>query len=430
MTLDGLTLLRFAHAFDSGGGTESYLDDIDRALLNRNAMTIIRMHLTQLGPRRPSEQTSIGRGKLIRIRMPILPETGLRWSSDEQLVRARIKKKLRDWVLYNPMVWNTVGSKWTASFRLSPQAGEAVGAGLAAAEIMNVNPIDLAVLHFFGGADADEVIEQARAHSVPIAVLNHYSNDRFMHLAMRKHAMVADGVAGVNGLQVPPYLKRRFNNLSDGIDTDFFSRANSQAITDRPVEPIILLPARITREKGQLDLLRAAASLRDEGLKCCVVFAGRQDNKAFLEELKNKIADMQLGNSIRFLGAISVNALRDWYAASTAIAFPTYHHEGLPRVIIEAQAMGTPIVAYASGGIPEAITTGTTGLLVTPGDVAGLTIRLKELLSSSELRSSLAAQGRKMAEQRFSLQAMAERHEKFYLRIIANRSRVASSNGI
>src|ERR1017187_9959640 len=120
----------------------------------------------------------------------------------------------------------------------------------------------------------------------------------------------------------------------------------------------------------------------------------------------------------RFLGDLGLEDLRDWYAASSVVALPTYHHEGLPRVIIEAQAMETPVVAYATGGVPDAIVTGTTGLLVPTGDVAGLTKRLCELLSSSELRSSMAARGRQAAEQYFSMGALAERHEAFYLRII------------
>jgi glycosyltransferase involved in cell wall biosynthesis len=237
--------------------------------------------------------------------------------------------------------------------------------------------------------------------------------------------MLADGVAGVNGLQVPRYLERRFVKLSDGIDTKFFSRAEARTIPDMPAEPIVLLPARVIREKGQLDLVRAAASLRDLGVKCSIVFAGRVGTQEFLNELRNEASRAGLTDSTRFLGAVSVEALRDWYAASSLVAFPTYHHEGLPRVIIESQAMGTPVVAYATGGVPDAIVTGTTGLLVPTGDITGLTKRLCELLSSKELRLSIAARGRQAAEQNFSLDALAERHEAFYLRIIANAGRVA-----
>jgi glycosyltransferase involved in cell wall biosynthesis len=423
--LAGRTVLRFAHAFDSDGGTERYLDDLDRILLERNAMTIIRLHLTREALRVQPEVASIGQGKLIRIRLPVAEESGARSSTETSVVRLQIKQKLRDLVLYNPLVWRTIGSKWAASFQPRQKPGEAVGAGIAFAEIMRAHHIDMAMLHFFGGADAEEIVTAARENHIPFTVLNHYSNDRFLHLAMRKHAMLADGVAGVNGLQVPRYLERRFVKLSDGIDTKFFSRAEARTIPDMPAEPIVLLPARVIREKGQLDLVRAAASLRDLGVKCSIVFAGRVGTQEFLNELRNEASRAGLTDSTRFLGAVSVEALRDWYAASSLVAFPTYHHEGLPRVIIESQAMGTPVVAYATGGVPDAIVTGTTGLLVPTGDITGLTKRLCELLSSKELRLSIAARGRQAAEQNFSLDALAERHEAFYLRIIANAGRVA-----
>ena len=59
--------------------------------------------------------------------------------------------------------------------------------------------------------------------------------------------MLANGVAGVNGLGVPRYLRGRFTNLSDGIDTEFFRRANARPLADPPSHPIILLPARSIR---------------------------------------------------------------------------------------------------------------------------------------------------------------------------------------
>ena len=102
------------------------------------------------------------------------------------------------------------------------------------------------------------------------------------------------------------------------------------------------------------------------------------------------------------------------------VAFPTYHHEGLGRVIVEAQAMQTPVVAYATGGVPEGIVEGRTGFLVPTGDITGLTARLRELLASSSLRTSMGTRGREAAETHFSLAALADRHERFYLRVIAN----------
>jgi glycosyltransferase involved in cell wall biosynthesis len=275
-------------------------------------------------------------------------------------------------------------------------------------------------MHFFGGADADEVIREARKYRVPVAILNHFSNDRFLHLAIRKHAMLADAVAGVSGLDVPTYLRDRFTNLSDGIDVRFFHRGNARPLGNGPAEPIVLLPARVIREKGQLDLVRAVSLLRKSGILCSVAFAGRADGAGFVDELRREIGNAQISESVRFLGNISIEALRDWYAASSVVAYPTYHHEGLPRAVLESQAMGVPVVAYASGGVADGILPGKTGFLLPVGDIQGLSKRLGELLSSPALRASLGSGGRAEIERRFSLPALAERHEHFYSETISN----------
>lgn len=416
--LAGTTILRFAHAFESGGGTERYLEDLDRALLERNAMTVVRLHLTRNPSSKGVTEEPIGQGLLVRVPLAILPGNDSPSPSDEHSFRLRLKQLVRDWVLYNALVWRAAGAKWTAALRLPRQPGQAIGAGLAAADVLRSHRIDLVMLHFFGGADADEVVNEARKAGIPFAVLNHYSNDRFLHLAIRKHAMLANGVAGVNGLGLPRYVRSRFTNLSDGIDTEFFRRANARPLDNPPRQPIILLPARVVREKGQLDLVRAVASLRQSGLECCVAFAGRVDSSGFVDELWQEIGRTALTGCVRFLGNLTVEELRDWYAASAVVAFPTYHHEGLGRVIVEAQAMGVPVIAYATGGVAEGIAHGKTGYILPTGDIPGLAARLRELLSSPSLRASMGACGRAAAESRFSLSALADRHERFYSKVI------------
>jgi glycosyltransferase involved in cell wall biosynthesis len=418
--LDGRVILRFAHAFESGGGTERYLDDLDGLMLERNATTLIRMHLTRDPSFRGEIEEVAGKGRLIRVPLQILPLTDGAPGPVGHSLGHWLKEKARNLVLYNPLVWRAVGAKSAASYRLRPEPGQAEGAGRVAAEILRSRRVDLVVLHFFGGYDAGEVLDEARKARVPVAILNHFSNDRFLHLAIRKHAMLADGVAGVNGLDVPTYLRNRFINLSDGIDVRFFDRTNARPLENGPAEPIILLPARIVREKGQLDLVRAVSMLRKSGVICSIVFAGRADDSAFVDELRREIAETGLAESVRFLGNIGIEELRDWYAASAVVAYPTYHHEGLPRTVLESQAMGVPVVAYASGGVADGILAGKTGFLLPAGDIQGLTMRLRELLSSPALQASFGLRGRAEIEKRFSLPALADRHEQFYGKIISD----------
>jgi glycosyltransferase involved in cell wall biosynthesis len=416
--LDGRTILRFAHAYETGGGTERYLDDLDNSLLQRHALTIYRLHLTKRIPTPAREVRIVGRGRLIVVPLPILPGTHSAPTDHALSPKAHAKKAFRDLVLYNPIVWRLVGAKWTARRRLKPEPGQAIGAGETAEGIMQETPVDLVMLHFFGGADAEEIIDVARQRTVPVALLNHFANDRYTHLAIRKHVMSAQAVAGVNGLDVPRYAQAKFTNLSDGVDTEFFQAAKAQSLNNRPAQPIILLPARVIREKGQLDLVRAAAEVRRTGVDCCVAFAGRVDSSGFVDELKAEILRHDMTDRAHFLGVLGLEELRDWYAASTVVALPTYHHEGLPRVILEAQAMSRPVLAYTMGGVADGIQDTKTGYLFAPGDLSGLAARLRDLLTSPALASAMGSNGRAVAEKQFSLDRLAERHGQFYRGVI------------
>jgi glycosyltransferase involved in cell wall biosynthesis len=415
--LDGATVLRFAHAFESGGGTERYLDDLDRTLLERNAMTIIRVTLASDRSKLSERTIPMGRGFLALAPVALPEGESLQLASDHEASGRDWKRVIRDSLLYNELVWRLFTGPVLMGRKIARSCGQAVGAGAKVADLLKRFPIDLIVLHFIGGADTEEIIEQARLAGVPFAVINHYSNDRFLHLSIRKHTMLAEAVGGVNGLGLPEYVRQRFQNLSDGVDLEFFRREKACPLANPSSSPVILLPARIVRPKGQLDLVQAAAKLRKTRVDFKLVFAGRTDSENFVAELRREINASGLSDRVEFVGDLSVEQLRDWYAASAVVAFPTYHHEGLGRVTVEAQAMKTPPVAYATGGVPEGLVHGETGYLVDTGDISGLAARLDQLLGRPELRRSMGESGRRFVEQRFSLEALALRHESLYLKL-------------
>jgi glycosyltransferase involved in cell wall biosynthesis len=419
--LDGRIIFRFAHAYESGGGTERYLDDLDNALLERNRMTIVRMHITRQTPVVRPPALNIGRGQLIRIPLPVHPSE-TKAADTEEGSGGWLKEKLRDWFIYNPLVWAAYGARKTRGYRLPAKPGQAIAAGAATAEVLKTLRVDAAMLHFFGGADADEVMTQLAAAGVPFGLLNHFANDRFLHLSIRKHVMHADGVAGVNGRDLPSYVRAAFVNLADGIDVEFFRKENARPVAAPADAAILLLPARITREKGQLDLIRIAGKLKRAGTPCRVAFAGRVDGSSFVDELNQLIAAEGLADSVSFLGALGLEELRNWYAASSMVVLPTYHHEGLPRIILEAQAMHCPVVAYSTGGVADGIEHGRTGFLHKTGDLNGMFGSVRKLLLYPGLRAEFGSRGRRQVETHFSLSSLATRHENFYAALMAKRA--------
>ena len=116
---------------------------------------------------------------------------------------------------------------------------------------------------------------------------------------------------------------------------------------------------------------------------------------------------------VLFLGELTSEELRNWYAECDVVVLPS-SSEGLGRVLLEAQAMAKPVIAYESGGMPDALVANQTGFLVKPGDCDELSERLKYLLDNPALRFAMGKAGRIFVSKAFSIPALVARHEKFY----------------
>jgi glycosyltransferase involved in cell wall biosynthesis len=421
--LDGLSLFRFAHAFETGGGVERILEDLDTGLLERHALKIVRLHLAAADSKAEPRTQQVGRGTLV-LHPVRLPPGGKEQMAE---VAAETASPGRAWlrrrVFSQPLLWRGLFAPYARRRRLTPRAGEIEGAGEHFRQLHREHRFDLCLLHFFGGADADEIISAARAAAVPVGLINHFANDRLLHLAIRRHEELADGIGSVTGQDVPAHLKGRLVNLGDGIDLSCFDPATTRPPAGLPANPVLFLPARLLRTKGQLDLVRAARQLHDQGLSVTVAFAGREDSLAFVAEVRQEVARLRLEPHVRFLGQLSAQEIRGWFQASLATVFPTYHPEGLPRVTLESQAMHTPVVAYATGGIAEGIEQGQTGFLVPTGDLNALVAAVARLLREPGLRARMGLAGRRRVEDSFTVPAMCRRHEEFYRSLLSRPRR-------
>ena len=90
-----------------------------------------------------------------------------------------------------------------------------------------------------------------------IVLLNHFSNDRLLHIPLRKHTMFASTTSGVSDRSVPKYIKDQFINVADGVDVRFFDKSLSSPLSKEIKNPLVILPARIIKSKGHLDLIKA-----------------------------------------------------------------------------------------------------------------------------------------------------------------------------
>lgn len=421
-SLDGLSLFRFAHAFETGGGVERILEDLDNGLLEQHALKIVRLHLASADAPVEPRTLQVGRGTLVLQPVRLPPGGKERMAEEAAETASPGRAWVRRRVFGQPVLWRFLFAPYARRRGLRPRAGEIEGAGEHFRQLHRKHRFDLCLLHFFGGADADEILTATRAAGVPVGLINHFANDRLLHLAIRRHEEIADGIGSVTGQDIPDHLRGRLVNLGDGIDLTCFDPAAARAPADLPQHPVLFLPARLLRTKGQLDLVRAARQLHDQGLPVTVAFAGREDSQAFVAELRREVTRLRLEPHVRFLGQLSAQEIRGWFLASLATVFPTYHPEGLPRVTLESQAMHTPVVAYRTGGIAEGIEEGKTGFLVPTGDLGALVAAVARLLREPGLRAQMGAAGRQRVEADFTVAAMCRRHGEFY-RALLRRAR-------
>ena len=131
-----------------------------------------------------------------------------------------------------------------------------------------------------------------------------------------------------------------------------------------------------------------------------------------------------VGDRVDLLGRVEPDEVSRLLARSTALVMPS-RYEGLPLVALEAAWSARPVVAMAGPGLSEAVVDGTTGLLVPPGDVAGLAQSLAVVLGSRQGATSMGHAARLRMEQHWSIGATVDAYEAIYRSLLAV-DRVAS----
>lgn len=161
----------------------------------------------------------------------------------------------------------------------------------------------------------------------------------------------------------------------------------------------LLCVGRLTPAKGQILLVQAMAQLRDAGVACHLRLVGAGPDRARIEAA---IATHRLGHEITLTGALTQDQVRAHFDRADIFVLPSLA-EGIPVVLMEAMSCGVPCVTTPVNGIPELVVHQQTGLLATPGDVASLANRLRQLIEQPALRRSLALAAQDKVRRDFDL---------------------------
>jgi glycosyltransferase involved in cell wall biosynthesis len=169
---------------------------------------------------------------------------------------------------------------------------------------------------------------------------------------------------------------------------------------------IVMLPGRLTRWKGGLDLIEAVARLDRRDL--CVLLVGAEQRAGFRRELEAAIQRRGLVGMFRVVDYC--DDMPAAYMLSDVVVSASNEPEGFGRVVVEAQAMGRPVVATGHGGASETILPGITGWLAAPGNPEALATAIGEALALDEAtRSEFARRARAHAATGYTSESMCAR---------------------
>jgi glycosyltransferase involved in cell wall biosynthesis len=169
----------------------------------------------------------------------------------------------------------------------------------------------------------------------------------------------------------------------------------------------ILAVGSLQEYKGHDRLIRACALLRDQmpdrAFQCDIVGEGR-----LRPQLEGLIAALQLQDRVRLLGGMDQQTVRRLMEQASVLVLPSAvarsgQMEGLPVTLMEAMAVGTPVVATRLSGIPELVRDGDTGLLVPPDDPAAIRDAVLACWSDPVAAAERARRGRVLVEQQHNL---------------------------
>lgn len=177
----------------------------------------------------------------------------------------------------------------------------------------------------------------------------------------------------------------------------------------------VIFTARMVKEKGVVTLVEAAELLRKdyEGKVEFWLCGGLSGNPKALRE--GELRSMCDGKYIQWLGYRT--DVRELLMKAHVVAFPSYYREGVPKSLIEASAIGRPIVTTDSVGCRDVVEDGVNGFLVPVRDAAALADRLRILLNDKELRVSMGRKSREFAERDFSIDAVLKTHLAIYAKV-------------
>lgn len=194
-----------------------------------------------------------------------------------------------------------------------------------------------------------------------------------------------------------------------GIDTHFFAPSEQ-----KEPQPTILFVGRLIEQKGCQYLLQAMKLVQQKIPEAQLIVAGYG---TYRQKLEAQAADIR---NVTFVGAQNHQQVKElmskaWVTCLPSIVMARGNEEGMPTVCVESQAVGTPLVAFNTGGVSEGVVDQQTGLLSEQKQVGPLADNLLSLLQSQSLRQQMSKAAIAHVDANFNIRRQCEKLEQIYL---------------
>ena len=307
--------------------------------------------------------------------------------------------------------------------------------GPSATVIKGLAALRPALMHAHFGPDAMQAMPIARLLNIPLVVTFH-GYDATMHddalrrasismnLYVRRRSKLMRSAARV--LCVSEYIRHKV--LEQGFTSDkttlhYTGIDVEQFVPDPAVtrKPIVLFVGRLVEKKGCEHLIRAMEMVESRLKDVELVVIGDGPLRTRLESQARSML-----RTVTFIGKCSAAEVRNWMNKASVFSTPSVvarsgDAEGFGMVFAEAQAMGLPVASFATGGIPEAVEHGVTGLLSPERDVSALAHDIVTLLTDIQMWLRFSTAGRERVARCFNLAKQAGKLERIYQDVLRER---------
>ncbi len=316
----------------------------------------------------------------------------------------------------------------TGLLRLMPNAWTALRLSLklrralqrTGAQLVHTNSLKT---HFIGGL-------AARLGRLPLIwhVRDLLAEDEGYHLLRRAARLLRPQVIAISEAVAEQFagLPAEVTVIPNGIPLDKFCPGSPSPPLRSELgltadDHVLLVVSRLTPWKGHFTLLEAVARLVERWPRLKLVVVGEVAfwEADYEQQLKQRAAELGLTEQVIWTGFRS--DVPELLRLCDIFVLPSVG-EPFGRVIIEAMATARPVVAIESGGVPEVVVDGQTGLLVPPEDAQSLAGAIQTLLADGQRAQQMGAEGRARAHQLFSADRVARQVQELYQRIL-NKSR-------